>query len=164
MKKIIVIITPLLLLLCLTGCGANRDPKYIGKWEATEMKVNGESINNFVGVPISGLFRFEIGDDGNVKWVSGVDNKIIQNANSDTVISWKETEENKITFKTKNLSTGDTSSMDLSYQNGMLVIEDADSAIYIHKVDEFTNIDMDSLNNAADAIQASQAFGGEVLN
>lgn len=162
MKKIIAIIVPLLLTLCLVGCG-KRDPKYIGKWEATEMKVNGESMNNFVGVPLSGLFRFEVGDDGYVSWVSAVDNKIIQNANSDTVITWKETEENKITFKTKNLSTGDTSSMDLFYRDGMLVIEDEGSAIYIKKVDEFTDIDMNDLNNAADAIQASQAFGGEVI-
>lgn len=162
MKKIIAIIVPLAILFCLAGCGA-RDPKYIGKWEATEMKVNGESINNFVGVPLSGLFRFEIDDRGNVTWVSAVDNKIIQNANSDTVITWKETGENMITFKTKNLSTNETSSMDLSYRDSMLVIEEGDTAIYIKKVDEFTVVDADSLNNAADAIQASQAFGEGVI-
>lgn len=162
MKKFIAIVLPLVLMLCAAGCG-KRNPKYIGKWEATEMKVNGESIDNFVGVPLSGLFRFEIDDRGNVTWVSGVDNKIIQNANSDTVITWKEIEENKITFKTKNLSSGETSSMDLWYRDDMLVIEEDNSAIYIKKVDEFTALDSESLNNAADAIQASKAFGEEVV-
>ena len=83
-----------------------------------------------------------------------MDNKIIQNANEDTEITWEETEPDVIQFTVKD-KTGktDTETMSLHYRDGKLVIEENSSAINIKKVDEFTEVDPDALNAAASAIQ-----------
>ena len=142
-----------MLAMCLVGCG-KRDPKYVGKWEASSMTLNGETSEQVMGVPISALFRFEVYDNGKVTWRSAVDNNIIQNANATMDITWKETKENRIEFKVTDLSgKTDTQTMNLNYHDDMLVIEESGSAIYLKKVDEFTKIDPQALNSAASAIQ-----------
>lgn len=155
MKKVLVFtLSALMLICCLAGCGAKRDPKYHGKWEADYMTMEGTKITDMLGIPLSALFRFEIGSDGKVKWVSAVDNNIIQNANSNMDITWKETKTDVIQFKVTDITgNADTETMDLHYRDGMLVIEADGSAIYLKKVDEFTPIDADMLNSAASAIQ-----------
>lgn len=155
MKKMIAFtLSALMLICCLAGCGAKRDPKYYGKWEADYMSMEGTNITNMLGVPLSALFRFEIDGGGKVTWVSAVDNNIIQNANSNRDITWKETKTDVIEFKVTDI-TGkeDTETMELHYRDGKLVIEADGSAIYLKKVDEFTPIDADLLNSAASAIQ-----------
>ena len=155
MKKIIALtLSAIVLMCCLAGCGAKRDPKYYGKWEATRLEASGESIDNFMGIPVGAIFRFEINEDGKVVWNSAVDNSVIQNANNDLDIRWKETEENRIQFKVTDLSgKPDTQTMEFVYRDRELVVEENDSAIYLSKVDEFTEIDTDLLNIAASAIQ-----------
>ena len=155
MKRIIALaLAAVMMLVFAVGCGKKRDPKYVGKWEATDLTVNGQSEESFLGIPIGALFRFEIDDKGKVIWSSAVDNKIIQNANEDTEITWEETEPDVIQFTVKD-KTGktDTETMSLHYRDGKLVIEENSSAINIKKVDEFTEVDPDALNAAASAIQ-----------
>ena len=154
MKRIIsVVLAAVMLSLCLVGCG-KRDPKYVGKWEALKMQLDGETMEAVMGVPLSALFRFEVSDNGKVTWRSAVDNNIIQNAKSNMDITWKETEKNKIEFKVTDLSgKTETQTMNLHYRDEMLVIEENGSAIYLKKVDEFTQIDPEALNSAASAIQ-----------
>ena len=142
-----------MLAMCLVSCG-KRDPKYIGKWEASSMTLDGKTSEQIMGVPISALFRFEVSDDGKVTWHSAVDNNIIQNANSDMDITWKEVKDDRIEFKvTDRTGKSDTQTMNLNYRDDMLVIEEGSSAIYLKKVDEFTKIDSEALNSAASAIQ-----------
>jgi len=82
MKRLILIASAALMLMCCTiGCGAKRDKKYVGKWEASEMMVDGTKYTDMLGVPLSALFSFEMTGDGKVIWKSAVDNKVIQNAN-----------------------------------------------------------------------------------
>ncbi|MCR5599792.1 MAG: hypothetical protein K6G33_03480 [Ruminococcus sp.] len=154
MRRILsLMIAAVMLTLCIVGCG-KRDPKYIGKWEADSMNLGGESSTAVMGVPLSALFRFEVTDDGKVKWRSAVDNNIIQNAKSNMDITWKETEKNRIEFKVTDISGKEaTQTMNLNYRDDMLVIEEGGSAIYLKKVDEFTQIDPALLNSAASAIQ-----------
>ena len=155
MKKILILtIFAVLMLCCIVGCGAKRDPKYFGKWEADYMTSKGEKITAMLGMPLSALFRFEIKEDGKATWISAVDNNIIQNANSNMEITWKETKTDVIEFKVTDLNGEEqTQTMDLHYRDGMLAIEEEGSAIYLKKVDEFTPIDSDALNAAAGAIQ-----------
>ena len=154
MRRIMsLVIAAVMLSLCLAGCG-KRDPKYIGKWEAQKMELGDETMENVMGVPIGALFRFEVSDNGKVTWRSAVDNNVIQNARSNMDITWKETDENKIEFKVTDRSgESDTQTMNLHYRDDMLVIEESGSAIYLAKVDEFTQIDPELLNSAASAIQ-----------
>jgi hypothetical protein len=155
MKRIIAtVFAAVMMLVCMVSCGKERDPKYIGKWEAADLTVNGKSESNFLGVPIGALFRFEMDDKGKVTWKSAIDNKVIQNANNNTEITWEETEPDVIEFTVKD-TTGknDTSTMTLHYRDGKLVIEENSSAININKVEEFTEVDAEALNAAASVVQ-----------
>lgn len=155
MKRIISLtLVAILMLICLVSCGEKRDPKYIGKWEATGLTVNGETMEKFLGVPLGALFRFEIEDNGKVIWKSAVNNDIINNANENTEIRWKETETDVLQFTVKDLTgKNDPETMIMKYKDGKLVVEENGSSIELVKVDEFTEIDPDDLNAAASAIQ-----------
>jgi len=155
MKRIIcVALAAVMIICCLTGCSPDRDPKYIGKWEADQLTFGETTSSEFLGVPISALFRFDIGKDGKVEWKSPIDSPVMQNANSDTEIKWKETEDNRIQFTVYDLTDkNNKQTMDLVYRDGKLCIEENDSLITLKKVDEFSQIDTDKLNNAAHAIQ-----------
>lgn len=154
MKKILTFtLIAFMLICCLTGCG-KRDPKYIGKWEASYMIISGQKYENMLGLPISAVFRFEIKGDGKLEWKSAVDNTIIENANDDTDITWKEKEKDVIQVKVSDRKGKEKSrTMDIKYIDDMLVIESDDSSINLVKVDEFTPIDTDALNAAAGVIQ-----------
>ena len=155
MKRIISLtLVAMLMLICLVSCGEKRDPKYIGKWEATGLTVNGETTEKFLGVPLGALFRFEIEDNGKVIWKSAVNNDVINNANENTEIRWKETETDVLQFTVKDLTgKNDPETMIMKYKDGKLVVEENGSSIDLVKVDEFTEIDTDALNAAASAIQ-----------
>ena len=153
-KKITIAVTVIVMMLAFVGCGEKYGAKYVGKWEATGIKINGETTDNFLGVPIGALFRFELSDRGVVTWKSAVDNEIIQNANDETEIKWKETAENTIQFTVKDLNKKNPDeTMVLLYRDDKLVIEEEGSSIELKKVDEFTEIDTAALNSAASAIQ-----------
>lgn len=155
MKKMItVLISAVMLMCCLAGCGAKRDPKYIGKWEADYMSIDGTKYEDIFGLPLSALMRFEMTEDGKVFWKSAIDNKVIQNANEDKDMTWKETDTDRIEIKVVD-TTGktDTQTMELSYAENSLVVSDNGTEIRLKKVDEFTEIDTDMLNSAASAIQ-----------
>lgn len=155
MKRIILTaLAAVMMLCCLTGCGSKRDPKYIGKWEADQLTFSDVTSSEFLGVPISALFRFDISKDGKVEWKSPIDNPVIQNANEDTEIKWKEISENKLQFTVYDLTgKNDPETMELVYRDGKLCIEEDTISITLGKVDEFTPVDTDKLNNAAHAIQ-----------
>ena len=161
MKRIISVALATVILMCFTiGCGAKHDPKYVGKWEASEMMVDGQKYTDMLGLPLAALFRFDIKADGKVEWNSPVNNTIIQNANENVDITWKEKKKAKDTIEIKVVDvTGKNpdNTMDMVYRDGMLVIEENGSYINLHKVDEFTEIDSQDLNAAAGVIQN---FGG----
>lgn len=154
MKRIIAFtFSALAIICCLAGCGAKRDPKYCGKWEADYMKVDGQKYEEIM-LPVGALFRFEMTKDGKVTWKSAVDSPILQNANEDKDMIWKETGENQIEIRVTDLSgKTDTQTIDLSYVDGSLVIGESGSEIHLNKVDEFTEIDPYLINSAASAIQ-----------
>ena len=154
MKKIIAFaLTAFMILCCLVGCGEKYDPKYCGKWEADYMYMDGEKTTNMLGMPLSALFRYELKDNGKAQWVSAVDNNVIQYGKN-TDITWKETDPDYIQLKVTDLNGKEaTQTMNLHYREGMLVIEEDGTAIYLKKVDEFTPIDKDALNAAAGVIQ-----------
>ncbi|MBQ6250660.1 hypothetical protein [Ruminococcus sp.] len=155
MKRLVIITAAALMLMCCAiGCGAKRDKKYIGKWEATEMMMDGTKYTDMLGVPLSALFSFEIKKDGKVIWRSAVDNKVIQNANENVDITWKQTGDDSIQIKVTDLKGKEPdNTMDMKYRDGMLVIEEEGSYINITKVDEFTEINPDDINAAAGVIQ-----------
>ncbi|WP_295084936.1 hypothetical protein [Ruminococcus sp.] len=153
-KSIMFALAALLMLISIVSCGEKRDPKYIGKWEATGLTVNGETTEQFLGIPLGALFRFEIEDNGKVTWKSAVNNDIINNANENTEIKWKEIEADVLQFTVKDLTgKNEPETMNLKYRDGKLVVEENGSSIDLAKVDEFSEIDSDALNAAASAIQ-----------
>ena len=71
MKKIVsAILSCAMIAGCLTGCGKKYDDKFIGKWEASEMVVDGTSYEDFMGVPLNAMFQFDIQDNGKGEWHS----------------------------------------------------------------------------------------------
>ncbi|MBQ6168759.1 hypothetical protein [Ruminococcus flavefaciens] len=155
MKRLILIASAAIMLMCCAiGCGAKRDKKYVGKWEASEMMVDGTKYTDMLGVPLSALFSFEMTGDGKVIWKSAVDNKVIQNANENVDITWKQTDDDIIQIRVTDLTGKDPdNTMDMIYRDGMLVIEEEGSYINMKKVDEFTEINPDDINAAAGVIQ-----------
>ena len=154
MKKIIAFtLSAIALLCCLAGCGAKRDPKYYGKWEADYMTIDGKKYEDLM-LPVGALFRFELSKEGKVTWNSAVNNAIIQNANEDKDIIWKGIDENRIEIRVTDLNgKEDTQTMELAYVDEALVIDMDSSQIHLVKVDEFSEIDPYLLNSAASAIQ-----------
>ncbi|WP_294409850.1 hypothetical protein [uncultured Ruminococcus sp.] len=154
MKKIIAFtLSAIVLLCCLAGCGAKRDPKYYGKWEADYMTIDGKKYEDLM-LPVGALFRFELSKEGKVTWNSAVNNAIIQNANEDKDIIWKGIDENRIEIRVTDLNgKEDTQTMELTYVDEALVIDMDSSQIHLVKVDEFSEIDPYLLNSAASAIQ-----------
>ena len=154
MKKFTAFVLSAIALMCfLTGCGAKHDPKYCGKWEADYINVDGKKYEN-IGLPISALFRFALKKDGKVEWKSAVDNPIIQNANDDKDMVWKDADGNKIEIRVTDLSgKTETQKMEISYVDDALIIGDDGTEIHLVKVEEFTEIDPYLINSAASAIQ-----------
>lgn len=163
MKRIISIaLVAVMLACCLAGCGAKRDPKYVGKWEAKYMTIDGTKYEDMLGLPISALFRFEIQQDGKVYWRSPIDDKIIQNANENNEITWKQKkkEDDIIILTVKDLkSKEDPRTMEMKYVNGSLVIDSDGTTVDLEKVDEFTEIDPQDLSAAAGVIQNFGVLG-----
>lgn len=154
MKRIIAFaLSAIVIMCCLAGCGAKRDPKYYGKWEADYMTVDGQKYEEMM-LPVGALFRFELSEEGKVTWSSAVDNTVIQNANEDKDMIWKGIDDNTIEIRVTNLNDSkDTQTMELSYVDDALVIDMDGTQVHLVKVDEFTEIDPYLINSAASAIQ-----------
>ncbi|MCR4639933.1 hypothetical protein [Ruminococcus sp.] len=154
MRKIIAFtLSAIVLLCCLSGCGAKRDPKYYGKWEADYMTIDGKKYEDIM-LPVGALFRFELTDDGKVTWKSAVDNAIIQNANEDKDMIWKNIEDNRIEIKVTDLSgKTEPQTMELEYIDDALVIDMDSTQVHLVKVDEFSEIDPYLINSVGSAIQ-----------
>lgn len=154
MKRIIAFaLSAIVLMCCLAGCGAKRDPKYYGKWEADYMTIDGTKYEDIM-LPVGALFRFELTKEGKVTWRSAVDNAIIQNANEDKDMIWKGIDDNRIEIRVTDL-TGKTEAqtMELEYVDEALVIDMDSTQVHLVKVEEFSEIDPYLINSAASAIQ-----------
>ena len=57
--------------LCFAGCGSDDNSKIVGKWEATKVKLNGETISFAELETDNKEFSFEFRDDGSCKAVLG---------------------------------------------------------------------------------------------
>lgn len=154
MRKIIAFtLSAIAVLCCLAGCGAKRDPKYYGKWEADYMTIDGKKYEEIM-LPVGALFRFELTDSGKVTWSSAVNNAIIQNANEDKDMIWKGIDDNRIEIRVTDLSgKEETQTMELAYVDEALVIDMDSTQVHLVKVDEFSEIDPYLINSAASAIQ-----------
>lgn len=154
MRKIIAFTLSAIALLCgLAGCGAKRDPKYYGKWEADYMTIDGKKYEEIM-LPVGALFRFELTDSGKVTWSSAVNNAIIQNANEDKDMIWKGIDDNRIEIRVTDLNgKEETQTMELAYVDEALVIDMDSTQVHLVKVDEFSEIDPYLINSAASAIQ-----------
>ena len=73
-------------LLCFAGCGSDDNSKIVGKWQATKVKLKGETIN-FTELESEGKeFSFDFREDGSCKAVlGGVENNGSYTFNQTTV-------------------------------------------------------------------------------
>ena len=123
-KKIsAVVITALLGILMLTGCGAN---EYVGKWEAKSLTMSGQTYEGDVdGTPVAVAFQIEFKEGGEGELlIAGKDNaKIKWEADGDTLTADSGDGSDKLTF-TKD-------GEELKAQQGTL-------SVVLVKVDDFT--------------------------
>lgn len=98
MKRIIsALIICTMSLICLTGCGKTYDEKFIGKWEAFEMVIDGTTYEDYYGVPLNAMVQFDIQDKGKGEWHSPMSE--IDGSSSGMLIDWEQKNDTTIAIK-----------------------------------------------------------------
>lgn len=129
----------------LTGC-SGYDEKFVGCWEASEMVVNGNSIKELAGVPIGAMMRFELKKDGTADWASPI-SAIGDPKKSGILAIWKSTDETSAEL-TIRVPEQDDNVIYLEYIDGRVVIDNSGVETYLDKVEQFSEIDENALNDA----------------
>jgi len=142
MKKISVFLTmALIMICCLTGCGGRE--AYAGKWEASEIVVNNNSVTDLGGVPLSALVRFELDKNGSAKWESAMDG-VKDSAKDGVSASWK-VKDDKVIMKVT-APDSDPQEMEFEPRDGNLVMSQSGTEIILTNVDEYTPVDEETLS------------------
>ena len=159
MKKLFLLSTAAILLAgCLAGC-AEHDEKFVGNWEASKMVCNGTTITELAGVPIGAMMRFELKSDGSANWMSPIES--VNDPSEDGVnAKWKSTDENNAELKVS-VPNQEDNEMELEYRDGKIVINTDGVETYLEKVDEFSEVDADMLNDKIrSGFNLGSAIGG----
>lgn len=159
MKKIVsAILSCAMIAGCLTSCGKKYDDKFIGKWEASEMVVDGTSYEDFMGVPLNAMFQFDIQDNGKGEWHSPMSGS--SGGESDMRMEWDSGENGSIdvTAYIENDSESEQK-FSMVYDNGELTFTEDDVEFHMKKVDSFTQYSQDELtgmyNNTINSLLTS---------
>ena len=145
MKKLISLsIASIMLIGCLCSCGdkdeSSKESKnsYVGKWEASKMIVDDETITDMYGIPVSVMYQFEFKEGGKGSLNVEMDEEL-----GDTEVTWSDKGDNKVEISV------DGEPLEFELINDELVAEqeEGDSKMVLHlaKVDKFTEFDLDSL-------------------
>ncbi len=147
MKRIISGALVLVMLLsCFTGCGNNYNEKFIGKWEAAEMSVDGTVYEDYLGIPLNALFQFDIQDKGKGEWHSPMSGTT--GSASEMLIKWEEADSDSIEVTAYIENDSDSEqSFRLEYKDGSLVMSEDGVEFYLKRVDSFTEYTQDELTN-----------------
>ena len=153
-KTAVFIMLSVMLVFCLAGCGGRE--KYAGKWEAKEMKVNNSTITDIANIPLNVIMRFELNSSGSAKWASPLES--VKDPSKDGITaSWKIKDEKII--MTVNYKD-DKKTIEFTDIDGKLAVEQGASILYLEKVDEFSPVDTQALQNLFSNFDISSIMGG----
>lgn len=156
MKKLISLsMATLMLAGCMVGCGKKDDDdkekknKFIGKWECDDLLVDGDSsakdlLTGMLGMPLNVLIQITIEEDGKAEMSSPLF-ELEEAEEAEMEVSWKELDDNKMELKVA--ADGEEEVLEFEYKDDKLVSvmeEDGEvTEMYLVKVDEFTEFDME---------------------
>ena len=156
MKKLISLsMATLMLAGCMVGCGKKDDDdkekknKFIGKWECDDLLVDGDSstkdlVTGMLGMPLNVLIQITIEEDGKAEMSSPLF-ELEEAEGTEMEVSWKELDDNKMELKVA--ADGEEEVLEFEYKDDKLVSvteEDGEvTEMYLVKVDEFTEFDME---------------------
>lgn len=156
MKKLISLsMATLMLAGCMVGCGKKDDDdkekknKFIGKWECDDLLVDGDSstkdlVTGMLGMPLNVLIQITIEEDGKAEMSSPLF-ELEEAEGTEMEVSWKELDDNKMELKVA--ADGEEEVLEFEYKDDKLVsVMEEDGSVtemYLVKVDEFTEFDME---------------------
>lgn len=168
MKKILGLSMAVLMIAsCAVGCGdsdggsdggsskkKSKDVNFAGKWEGEKLVTDdGLEITDIFGIPLSVTFQFDFRENGTC-----VISKQVMDFSPDEEApagTWS-SDGDKLTLVTAD-DDGEENTLVFEYKNDRLVVEnmdeDAEGALYLVQVDEFTPFNMESILSGFD-------FGG----
>lgn len=156
MKKLISLsMATLMLAGCMVGCGKKDDDdkekknKFIGKWECDDLLVDGDSstkdlVTGMLGMPLNVLIQITIEEDGKAEMSSPLF-ELEEAEGTEMEVSWKELDDNKMELKVA--ADGEEEVLEFEYKDDKLIsVMEEDGSVtemYLVKVDEFTEFDME---------------------
>ncbi|MBP5581484.1 MAG: hypothetical protein J6X85_06835 [Ruminococcus sp.] len=177
MKKVICLSASLVCMLsAAVGCGSKKD-EFVGKWECSELVMEGQSSDNLFGAPAYSLFQIEIEKDNKGKFYSYLMNGFM-GEDEPMDITWEKKDDNSIDLTIippKDLEDSSTSETFTLTKDGDKVLIDmsedmSDTKAYFTKVDEFTPIPEDtemsfssSMDTSVDVDASSDDLNVEVI-
>jgi len=115
---------------------------FLGKWECTKLVVEGEEMEDLMGLPLYAVFQLEIKEDGTASMAEAV----AELSESEVAITytWGVVSDTEIAIVDSN-----DNSMLLTLDGDYLIgtEEGYDEQLYLAKVDEFTPFDFESFMN-----------------
>lgn len=137
MKRIIsAVIICVISLCCLSGCG-KYDEKFIGKWEACEMVIDGTVYTDYYGIPLNAMVQFEISDKGKGEWHSPLGEA--DGSQSKMLINWKQKDDTSIDVTAYIESTNDSEKKFIMTLNSDKLSYSEDGVEFrMKRVDSFT--------------------------
>lgn len=107
---------------------------FLGKWECEKILVDGEEIDNLMGMPVYTLYQYDIMDDG----TAGISDSLMAIATEDDMLdyTWGLISENEIEIVGANGTV-----IQFTLDGDYLVNSESNTEVYLKKVDEFTPFD-----------------------
>lgn len=184
MKKLISLsMAALCLLSCAVGCGDSSSSKskksdspFVGKWEASSMKMGDMTLESLMGIPMYAVANAEIKDDGTIVVSSplagedlGMDGFSVSDGDEPQEGTWKEVDKDTIEVTVKvpdedkdEDKDDDKETLSFDLVDGKLVMSEEEegmsTSVTFVKVDDFTKIDVDKIKK--DMENSGGLFGG----
>ncbi len=115
---------------------------FLGKWECTKLVVEGEEMEDLMGLPLYAVFQLEIKEDGTASMAEAVAE--LSESEEAVTYTWGVVSDTEIAIVDSN-----DNSMLLTLDGDYLIgtEEGYDEQLYLAKVDEFTPFDFESFMN-----------------
>lgn len=135
---------------------ADKTP-YLGKWECDKLVVDGEEVQNLMGLPLYAVFQLEINEDGTAMMAQAVAE--LSDSEEAVTYTWGVIGDNEIEIVDEN-----NNAMTLTLSDNYLIgtEEGYDEQLYLAKVDEFTPFDFESFMNDLQESASTESASGNV--
>ena len=135
---------------------ADKTP-YLGKWECDKLVVDGEEVQDLMGLPLYAVFQLEINEDGTAMMAQAVAE--LSDSEEAVTYTWGVIGDNEIEIVDEN-----NNAMTLTLSDNYLIgtEEGYDEQLYLAKVDEFTPFDFESFMNDLQESVSTESASGDV--